>query len=382
MRIYLCPALMDLLVFLVHFAVLYGAGERHLSMMQCAWLGGVFQLTYLSFSLGTGYVLNRRNARTLLLASTALCLGLALICVLGTHFALLLTAMTVYGAATAVFFNAFQTFMRGEAAPGGLAKSVGLYTLAWSLGSSLGFLSSGYFYGLGRLALAAGCVAVAGVILVVLWRHRARPEGELSADEHVEQGSKKARPVNAAYVWVGWLIIFSGMFIQRPIHNFFPTLCAREGISSFAAGVPLSLQMLVQGVVGLICIRYRDFLYRRTPLWLLHVAAAAVLVALWRWPGYAVGVAGIGVIGVYTGFAYFSAVYYASNSGRRSFNIGVNEFLVGVGSFAGLFVSEWWMTRTGNPAVMYLVCAVTLLLSTVLQMAVATVHRTAPGGRR
>ena len=35
------------------------------------------------------------------------------------------------------------------------------------------------------------------------------------------------------------------------------------------------------------------------------------------------------------GYAYFAAVYYASNSGRRSFNIGVNECLVGMGSFAG-----------------------------------------------
>ena len=41
MRIQLCPALMDWIVFLVLFAVLYGAGERGLTGSQCAWLGAI-----------------------------------------------------------------------------------------------------------------------------------------------------------------------------------------------------------------------------------------------------------------------------------------------------------------------------------------------------
>ena len=66
----ICPALMDWLGFLVLFAVLYGAGERGFSGLQCAWLGGIGQLTYMVTSLLAGLVLTRRNARSLLLAST------------------------------------------------------------------------------------------------------------------------------------------------------------------------------------------------------------------------------------------------------------------------------------------------------------------------
>ena len=41
MLVQICPALMDWTVFLVLFAVLYGAGERGFSGLQCAWIGGI-----------------------------------------------------------------------------------------------------------------------------------------------------------------------------------------------------------------------------------------------------------------------------------------------------------------------------------------------------
>jgi hypothetical protein len=72
------------------------------------------------------------------------------------------------------------------------------------------------------------------------------------------------------------------------------------------------------------------------------------------------------------GYAYFTAVYYASNSGRRSFNIGVNECLVGMGSFAGLFAVQWGETLVGKEGGMYVVCALALLTSLVVQLTVAS----------
>ena len=372
MRIYLCPALMDWVLFLVQFAVLYAAGERALTIGQCAWLGGVFQVAYLCTSMAVGLVLTRARARAWLLASTAATLVLAVTCIFLTRFAWLLAAMTLFGVAGAIFFNAFQTFMRGESPPGGLARSVGWYTLAWSGGSGLGLLSSGLFYRQGVWVLSGVSAAVCLVIFAILLRHRVRPVGELSADEHVEQGSARARAVDPRYVRVAWVMIFTAMFVQRPISTFFPALSARQGISASAAGIPLFLLMMIQGVVGAALIRFRDYLYRRTPLWTMHAAGAAVLLALWRWPSYWMSVIGIGALGIYSGFAFYSAVYYASNSGRRSFNIGINEFLVGVGSFAGLFVCEAWMRRSGSDQSLYLVCAAALAVSAVVQVALVS----------
>ena len=73
MLMYLCPALMDWLLFFAFFAVFYSAGVRGLSMHECAILGILIQVAYMVFSLVVGHLLNRRNAKTILLVSTVMC---------------------------------------------------------------------------------------------------------------------------------------------------------------------------------------------------------------------------------------------------------------------------------------------------------------------
>jgi hypothetical protein len=81
---------------------------------------------------------------------------------------------------------------------------------------------------------------------------------------------------------------------------------------------------------------------------------------------------GISVLGLWAGFSFFCAVYYSSNAGRRAQNIGINEFLVGLGSFASLFVCEWFIPNIGEAAVMYAVCGIALLISAAVQWGVLT----------
>lgn len=375
MKIYICPALMDALVFLVTFAVMYRAGEQGMSITQCAWMAVLFQLTYMFTSLVIGFLLSRRNARVLLFASIALCTVCSVTSLLAKEFLLMLMAFGSFGIFTAFFFNAFQAFMRTESAPGDLKRAIGLYTLAWSLGCAAGIFSSGFFYQLGFAMLSALTLLVGFVMLIVLLTHKSRPVDAPSVDEHVERGSGKAPPVDPLYVWVGWMMIFMAMFVQRPIHNFFPAISAKTGISAFVTSLPLCLQMTVQAVVGLAMIRWRHLLYRRTPLWLAHGGAAMLLMVMWRWPILPVCFLGISLLGAYAGFVFFCGVYYASNSGQRALNIGINEFLVGLGSVAGLFISEWIMKQTGNDANMYLVIAVAMLISLAAQLAIASRFR-------
>ena len=368
MFIQMCAALMDWIVFLVQFAALYGAGERHLSGLQCAWLGGIGQITYMATSLAVGHVLSRRNAKWLLLASTAGGALIGVACITVTAFVPLLVWLALFGVCLATFFNSFQTFMRGETEPGGLAATVGRYTLAWSTGSGIGFLSSGSLYRLGVVPLSVVTLLVGGVIFTALIRHRPRAHSASSADEHVEVAALGTRPVNPRYVLVAWCIIFTAMFVQRPLQSLFPALCARQGISPVLPGVILAVHMFVQALWGYRVARFGAWRYRRTSLSVSHLGGALILGAAWLWPTFWLSALAIGALGFYTGFAYFAAVYYASNSGRRSFNVGVNECLVGLGSFAGLFACEWWMKRSGNDAAMYAVCAGALLGSLALQL--------------
>ncbi len=141
MRIQLCPAFMDWIVFLVLFAVLYSAGERGLTGSQHAWLGAITMMTYTVVSLLVGLILTRRNARILLLLSTVATTLCGAASVMLQDFAAQMVCLALLGVGLAAFFNSFQTFMRGETVPGQLALTVARYTLAWSAGSSLGFLS-------------------------------------------------------------------------------------------------------------------------------------------------------------------------------------------------------------------------------------------------
>ncbi len=366
-----CPALMDWTVFLVLFAVLYGAGERGFSGLQCAWVGGIGQLAYMVTSLLAGLLLTRRNARAFLLASTTGSTVMGVICLCVTAFAPQMLCQALLFVFLALFFNSFQTFMRGETVPGGLALTVGRYTLAWSTGSAAGFLSSGSLYRLGSGALCVTTLLVGTVILVALLRHSSRSHAMVSADEQVDAPAPGARAVNPRYVLVGWCLIFTAMFVQRPLQSLWPAVCARDGILPFLPGLVLSLHMLVQGVWGYRVAAFAGWRYRRTPLVVLHLAGAVLLGLAWAKPTFAIAAAAIILLGFYMGYAYFSAVYYASNSGRRSLNIGVNECLVGMGSFAGLFAAQWGESLMGKEGGMYAICAIGLLVSLLIQLTFA-----------
>lgn len=106
----------------------------------------------------------------------------------------------------------------------------------------------------------------------------------------------------------------------------------------------------------------------------LHLAGVTLLGLAWLKPVFPVVAAVIVVLGLYMGYAYFAAVYYSSNSGRRSFNIGVNECLVGMGSFAGLFAAQWGETLIGKDGGMYAMCAIGLLASLLIQVILASLR--------
>lgn len=358
---------MDWLLFLTNFAVLYRAGEQHLTFNQCARLAGIWSLFYMLTSLGAGFVISRRNARLILLISTACTVLAVILCLVAVQFQALLIGMAILGIFTAFFFNSFQAFMRGESAPGGLMKTIGIYTLSWSMGSGLGFISSGYFFRYGVHALAILSLAIGLIIIITIIRYKRRPFDEISSEEHVEAGVSDTRPVNARYVWVGWVIIFTAMFVQKPLASFFPSICAAAGINSFTASLPLFLIFAVQALAGMAMVKWRNALYHRTPFVIMHFLAALLFFAVWKRPTLSVCFPVFTLLGVYFGFAYFCSVYYSSNSGNRVFNVGINEFLVGTACLLGLFVSEWWMRHTADIAGMYAVCSVMLALSAVVQ---------------
>lgn len=372
MRIYLCPALLDWLIFLVVFAVLYSAGERNVSTFRCAWLGGAPQIGYMLTSLVAGFLINHRNARALLLGSTVCTALLSVYCIFTTAYFPLLAGMIGLNICMALFFNAFQMFMRNETVPGNLAWSVGIYTMAWSLGAGCGVLSSGVVYRFGPFALSGIALLVGGIIMTALLTYV--PQKHRDEGREIEETVQGGRPPIPIYIIIGWLLIFTSFFVQRPLHTLFPKISAESGISASWAGLPLFLNMVFQGVVGLIMAKLPSALYRRMPLLIIQIAGAVFCgIILLRPTSLALTFIGVSLLGICAGASCFLSVYFCSNSGNRSMNIGVNEFLVGLGSFAGLFAAEGRMDATGNQYALYQVFAVAMIVSALIQVTLATI---------
>lgn len=363
---------MDWLLVLANFVVMYRAGQQHFTLNQCAWLAGMWSLFYMLTSMGSGFLVSRKNARSILLTSTAFAVLATVFCLAVVQFHALLVGMAMMGIFTAFFFNSFQAFMRGESLPGNLMKTVGIYTLSWSMGSGLGFISSGYFFIYGIKTLSVLSLLIGMIIIITIIRHKRHPLNEISSEEHIEAGTSGARPVNARYVWIGWIIIFTAMFVQKPLVSFFPAIGAAEGVSSFMTSLPLFLHCTVQALAGLAMFKWRGALYRRFPFMIMHLLAAVLFFVVWKRPTMSVCFPVFSLLGVYFGFAYFCSVYYSSNSGNRVFNVSINEFLVGTACLLGLFVSEWWMRHTADAASMYAVCGMMLVISAAVQFILAS----------
>jgi hypothetical protein len=247
-------------------------------------------------------------------------------------------------------------------------KTIGIYTLSWSLGSGIGVISSGFLYLYGIHMLVILSLVIGLIIIINIISHKRRSLEEISSEEYVETGDAEARPVNACYVWVGWLTIFTVVFVQRPLASFFPAICAAKGINSFLASLPLFLILLIQGLTGLAMIKWRHALYRRSPFIIMHALAVLSFLAVWIQPTLVMIFITFSLIGIYSGFAFFCSVYYSSNSGSRAVNVGINESMGGIASLGGLFISEWWMRISGNTGNMYIVCCLLLVLSVIVQL--------------
>ena len=361
----LCPALMDWLLFLTMFAILYGAGAHGFSPSQWTWLGVLMQIAYLLGSLATGRLLTPRSTRPLLLGSTLVSIVLMAAALWAEMFVPLAVLSAGIGLAASVFFTAFQTFMRLVAPPDQLHRTAGIYTCSWSLGAGLGFLSAGSLYTFGPAGLTALTLLVGGAMFAILLSKNAPAQTHAIVEplDGAPETAHVPEAIRRRYVWVGWLLIFIVVFALRPVQNFLPPLGAAAHRPALLTTLPLFLQITLQGLAGYAMHAQTRWLYRRGPLVVLQLGAAAVFLALACAPASA-ALIGLPLIGLWCGYAYFQAVYYSSNAGRRAWNLGVNEFLVGGSAMLGLFAVEFFMKQTVRPeTALYLCAAASLALA-------------------
>ena len=374
MKIYLFPFLIDLVLFLVMLRLADAAGrEMHLSNLQAALFMVCYSAVYLVACLTIGRVLHRGNARKIFLASIFALMLLAVPLFFTRTFWPSLCLFSVFGIATALAFNSFQTFMRGEAPSGSLSLTVARYTIAWSSGIACGVLFGGFLKDFGGpMALAAFTILACGVILLMSLTHKTRDGKQESSDAIVEDVStemlsSRLRAVDSRYVIIGWMLCLSANFSQRPLSTFIPKFYAENHSPPWVAGCLLFVMFITQALSGYACHKWRHLLYRPQPLVAAQLLVVLALAVLWLAPGLWISAAMLLVLGVIFGFLFFACVFYVSNDARSSHNVGINEAMVGVGTILGMLVSEATMRHFDNPAAYFPACMALTLIMLALQ---------------
>ncbi len=341
MVIYLFPLVIDLVLFLVVLRVSDAAGRAdmmHLSDLKAAALISIQAVTYVPACFAVGRVLSGRNAKPLLVASL-LVLMLAAIPLFFTNvFEVALVLLGVMGIGAAVFFNATQTFMRGSVPPGSLARTIAIYNFAWGLGIALGFLFGGILNSLGGgRALAIFSTSICLIVLWLIVTYKTRALEHESTDGIIEHSPHpRARPVDARYVLVGWMLAFIMNFTQRPLAVFTPKFFAEAGRAKSLAGVLMFTLVLAQAAASLAGPKLRRWLYGRSALITLHAGLALALLAAWPMFGmFWWSMLTYTAIGAIMGLMIFASIYYVSNDPQSNRHVGVNEAAVGIGNLTG-----------------------------------------------
>ena len=345
MKIFLVPFLLDFLLFFVMLRVADAAGrEMQLSNAQTTALLIAWSASYMVVCPFIGRVLNARNTKPILVFSIVT-IGIFSVPLLFTNvFLTALILISLLGASAALAFNSFQGLVRNQSPTGGLATTVGRYTLSWSMGIGLGFLLGGIFRSLNEpLLLALSVFISCSVLLGIVWSFKPDAQAEnTTSSTRAEENSAVANPIagiDVRYIAVAWTLLLTANFVQRPLTTFLPKFSAQAENPSWMAGVLLATMLFAQAITGYAMSRKTHWLYRLKPMFLVQIGVIALLGFLWFAQNFFVTILLMMCLGALHGFVYFASVYMASNSAQSARNIGINEMMVGIGNIGGMFFS-------------------------------------------
>lgn len=336
--IYIFPALMDLsvaavLLFSSISAVTFGASSIIVGI-----LGSVWGITYSTSSFILSKVISRKNATGFMIFGCVGFIFIGLLFNLCTFLFPLFILLFLGGICSAFFFVGFQLFM-GDSTGLSHHKTSALYTLSWSSGMAFGSLAEGSLMS-GGVFYAQIPVFFSSIIIIpgiiVAKRMKNNSTGTIQKLEKTIQSD----PLVKKYVQIAWIEIFSVTLVTTGIRYLLPKMT----ISFFSfneamAGMVVFVFSIFQAIAGYAVSFLKVFRYRIFSHHFMKMAGIVSLII----PVIFQKTSGIfifaGFLGIYAGHAFYSAVFYAINDEEMSgFNVGINEFLVGIASVCGPFL--------------------------------------------
>ncbi len=282
---------------------------------------------------------------------------------------LLLLAMPLLGIGNALYWPTVQAAVGDLAGPGGLAREIGRFNVAWSAGKTVGYLAGGLLLAAAGFRAAfltgAGLVALAFVALLGAGSPERTGEGPAGA---VPSGSPVPERTRRAFLRMGWWANFAAYGAGGVLGHQLPKWFDAVGWRETRFGLFLAAVFLGQTVAFALLAGRVRFTYSVRRLLLPQAAAAVALAALPLAGGYGLLLAGAPLLGATFGVCYAASIFYSLDTVRgKGRNAGIHESLVGAGNFAVPLLGGATVRWTGSLAAPYLVAALVMAAALLAQ---------------
>ncbi|MGB9642882.1 MAG: hypothetical protein ACP5JO_03515 [Candidatus Ratteibacteria bacterium] len=364
--IYFFPALMDLSVAAVLLFSAIRAVEIGTKPVLLGTLGSVWGITYFFSSLGLSKFINKKNASSFMIASCAGFIFIGVFFYACNSIFPLFVLLFAGGLVSSFFFVGFQLFMGDNT---GIAhyRTAALYTLSWSSGMAFGSLVEGFFISAGTFyaQLPVFICSLLIIVGIVVSRNTGNNvhcsmSKLISAQQHSEKFIR-------SYTRIAWIEIFTVTLVTTGIRYLLPKLTISFfNFSQSMAGTAVFVFFIFQALSGFFSSFYQKLRYN----FLSHNLMKCAGIISLTMPLIFANSFGIflfaGLLGIYSGHAFYAAVFYAINDEKQSgFNIGINEALVGIASVFGPLISGV-MLNSGIMQFLIFPC-VALVISILIQ---------------
>ncbi|MBD3184043.1 MFS transporter [Candidatus Poribacteria bacterium] len=364
--IYLPALLMDMCVGSIILGVTYFASRLGASPLQIGVMASVNTVMYVIFCRIFGKLSDRvqrkRVPQLACLSLSALYLALPLC----KQLYQLMVLFPLNGVALAGLWPALEAWIgeRDDGRP--LIRRVQMFNVAWSLGLVIGYVSGGYIYDLNVFApfyLGSSAAFIAALALTI------QPSAPVTKNFHEETVEvETGRKLTMKYLMVSWASIFIGWMTLGILRYIFPKFIEQLGMPPRVAGLLMLCQTGAQLIMFSILGSTERWHYKFYPLIIFQVLAAVGFISIWFIDIPYMWAFGLILIGLNTGMAYFSSMYY-SLSGHADLGnkTGWHESILHSGALVST-ITGGALANYVDLKAPYLFCAVVLIVGIPVQM--------------
>ena len=338
--VYFFPVLMDLSVSAVLLFSAIKAVEFGSSPVVVGILGSTWGVTYFFSSIILSRIIKKSNSWLFMLASCITFIFIAIFFNFCSTILFLFILLFLGGLFSAFFFVGFQLFM-GDSTGLPHYKTAALYTLAWSSGMAIGSITEGFLMNAG-IFYAQLPVFLSSLLVIpgILMARNGNTKNFSTMNKQLPV-EKPADKIISIYARIAWIEIFTVTIVTTGIRYLLPKMTISFfNFNNAMAGFVVFLFFIFQAISGYFAYFFEKLRYHMISHHLMKLAGILSLVLPFIFKGNTGIFIFTVLLGVYSGHAFYTAVFYAINDESRSgFNVGINESLVGIASVAGPFLS-------------------------------------------